>query len=350
MNQPKATFAFRLAALTVCGIAAAGESADRADFSIYTEPQRMVEVEPGRRLNLVCLCAGSPTVIFDIGVGDPAGDWSLVQPEVAKLTRTCSYDRAGLGFSDPGTGAGSSAEIVADLKRLLTVASIEPPYLLVGQSYGAMNVRLYYYLYPDDVVGLVLVEPAHEEQDEGFRMLSPRKLSRRDWVAFREPGRLSRAKCIAAARRAVDPGSDEFKDCVVEPPAQMPDAIKTMYLNMQSSEKFQRAQGTEEQAVFAESVEQLRANRRGFGDLPVIVLSRSAEDRALRDWETRHLRNVRYQLWLDLHRSLADSSSQGERRIVPNSDHLLMLSQPEAVVTAVQDVLAIVASTQESKN
>jgi pimeloyl-ACP methyl ester carboxylesterase len=206
-----------------------------------------------------------------------------------------------------------------------------------------MNVRLFYYLHPDEVVGLVLVEPAHEDQDEGFRMLSPRTLSRSAWVAEREQGRLSRAKCIAAAARGVDPASDAFEGCAVDPPEHLPDAVKPMYLQMQYTEKFQRAQGAEEQAVFAQSVDQLRAHRRGFGDLPVIVLSRSAEDRPLRDWETPHLRAARYQMWLDLHRSLADSSSRGERRIVPDSDHLLMLSQPGAVIAAVRDVLAMAA-------
>lgn len=315
------------------------------EFSIYTEPQRLVEVEPGRRLNLVCIGEGSPTVVFDVGVGDPAGDWALVQPSIAKITRTCSYDRAGIGFSDPGNGDGSSAEIVADLKRLLIAASIEPPYLFVGQSYGAMNVRLYYYLHPDEVVGMVLVEPAHEDQDEGFRLLSPRAPTREQWVASRDPGRLSRARCIEAARNgSIIPGSDAYTECVVDPPGNLPEAIKPMYLRMQYSEKFQRAQGAEEQAVFDASVEQLRSHRRGFGKLPVIVLSRSAEDRPLRDWETRRLRETRYQFWLDLHRSLADSSVVGEHRIVPDSDHLLMLSQPGAVIAAVRDMLGTLAA------
>ncbi len=335
-----------IGSLLTCHVAVGSEVPEKELFAIYTQPQRLVEVEPGRKLNLVCLGEGSPTVVFDIGVGDPAGDWALVQPQVAKFTRACSYDRAGLGFSDPATGKGSSAEIVADLRRLLSAASIDPPYLLVGQSYGAMNVRLYYFLHPDEVVGMVLVEPAHEGQDEGFRMLSPRALSRHDWIAIREPGRISRMKCIAAAVRGADPRSEEFRSCVVDPPQQLPDSIKPMYLAMQYTEKFQHSQGAEEQAVFAESVEQLRAHRRGFGDLPVIVLSRSAEERPLRDWETKHLRDARYRMWLGLHRGMADSSSRGEHRIVPASDHLLMLSQPGAVVAAVRDALAVAASTK----
>lgn len=331
------------AALALCQGAAADQGRVGEDFSIYTAPQRLIEVEPGRKLNLVCLGEGSPTVIFDIGVGDPAGDWSLVQPRVAKYTRACSYDRAGIGFSDGSDNRGSSAEIVADMRRMLSTAAIDPPYILVGQSYGGMNVRLYYYLHPDDVLGMVLVEPAHEDQDEGFRMLSPRALSREEWVSTRGDGGVSRATCIDAARRGLDPDSAEFSGCIVDPPDALPDAIKPMWRSMQFSEKFQRAQGAEETAVFAESVDQLRAHRRGFGALPVIVLSRSAEARPLRDWETKRLREARYQLWLDLHRSLADASSRGEQRTIPGSDHLMMLSQPDAVVSAVRDVFTAVA-------
>lgn len=316
------------------------------DFSIYVKPQRLIEVEPGRKLNLVCIGEGSPTVVFDIGVGDPAGDWALVQTRMGKSHRTCSYDRAGIGFSDTSSGGGSSAEIVADLRRLLSAASIKPPYLLVGQSSGGMNVRLYYYLHPEEVIGLVLVEPAHEDQDEGFRMLSPRAFSRAAWVAIREPGRIDRERCIKAAEEGVDTASITFKGCIADPPALLPDAIKPMYLAMQSTAKFQRAQGAEETAVYAASAEQLRNNRRAFGDLPVIVLSRSAEARPLRNWETQRLRETRYRFWLSLHQDLADSSSRGEHRVIDNSDHLLQLSQPAAVVTAIHDVLSLVSNKQ----
>lgn len=323
----------------------AGEPAG-VDYSVYTRPQQMVEVEPGRRLNLVCMGEtrpGVPTVIFEIGVGDPAGDWSLVQPEIAQSTRACSYDRAGVGFSDPLTGDGSSAGAVADLRRLLAAADIAPPYVLVGQSSGGMSVRLFYYLHPDEVSGLVLVDPSHEEQDEGFRMVSPRRLDRAGWVALRDPGTQDRLRCIDAAHRGVDPASEEFKSCVVDAPEHYPEAIKAWYVRMQASEKFQRAQGAEELAVFDQSVAQLRAARRAFGDLPVIVLSRSAETRPLRDWETPHLREVRYRVWTNLHQGLADGSSRGEHRVIPDSDHMMMLSQPGAVITAIRDVLAMVA-------
>src|SRR3546814_10710933 len=70
---------------------------------VYTKPQQLVDMDHGRRMNLYCRGAGSPTVILDAGMGDSTISWALVQPALAKRTRTCSYDRAGLGFSDAGT-------------------------------------------------------------------------------------------------------------------------------------------------------------------------------------------------------------------------------------------------------
>lgn len=334
-----------LAAIVSAGSSLSGRSDASADLTIYTTPQRLVEIAPGRALNLVCLGVGSPTVVFDIGVGDPAGDWALVQPPIAARTRTCSYDRAGIGFSQADVGDGSSAEIVADLKHLLTAAKIEPPYVLVGQSYGGMNVRLFYYTHPKDVAGIVLVEPSHEDQNEGFRMLSPRALTRDEWDKFADETRELRARCIEWFDKPLPRTDNEPDGCVVPAPAGMPIAIGTYYEAMQRTARFQRAQGAEEEAVFGASVTQLQAARRGFGELPVIVLSRSPEVRALRDWETVHLRSARYRYWLDLHRQLADASSRGEHRIVPESDHHMMLSQPAAVIDAVEDILDVVGST-----
>src|SRR5580658_3853907 len=76
--------------------------------AVYTHTQQLVKIDTGRRLNLYCLGSGSPTVVFDSGVTDDTSVWGLVQPVIAQATRTCSYDRAGVGFSDAGRRAGSS--------------------------------------------------------------------------------------------------------------------------------------------------------------------------------------------------------------------------------------------------
>jgi pimeloyl-ACP methyl ester carboxylesterase len=135
-----------------------GEWRDRRDF-----PQvgRSVDIG-GRSLNLYCSGAGSPTVVFDSGSGQPGYSWILVQPEVAKHTRACWYDRAGYGWSDPATGTRASSDIAEDLDKLLRTAGIAPPYILVGHSFGGFNIRVFADRHRDEVAGMVLVDSADE--------------------------------------------------------------------------------------------------------------------------------------------------------------------------------------------
>ncbi|HET7747809.1 MAG TPA: alpha/beta hydrolase [Terriglobales bacterium] len=122
---------------------------------VYAHPGQLVDVG-GFRLNLYCMGSGSPTVIFDSGWGDWAPAWSKVQPEVAKWTRACSYDRAGTGFSDPGPMPRTSVRIATELRTALHRAGIAGPYILVGSAFGGDNVRTFADLYMDEVAGLVL--------------------------------------------------------------------------------------------------------------------------------------------------------------------------------------------------
>jgi len=106
---------------------------------IYAKPQQLVEMDHGRRMNLYCRGSGSPTVVLDAGMGDSTISWALVQPTLAKRTRTCSYDRAGLGFSDAATRPGTVANMAEDLHALLRAAHVAPPYVLVGHSLAGMT-------------------------------------------------------------------------------------------------------------------------------------------------------------------------------------------------------------------
>jgi pimeloyl-ACP methyl ester carboxylesterase len=131
---------------------------------VYAKPQRRVDMDHGRRMNLYCRGSGSPTVVFDSGMGDSTISWAMVQPALSKRTRTCSYDRAGLGFSDAATRPGTVRNMAEDLHALLQAAHIEPPYVLVGHSAAGMTVRVFADRYRDEVVGMVVVEGSHEDQ------------------------------------------------------------------------------------------------------------------------------------------------------------------------------------------
>lgn len=142
--------AFLLLGVQRVGIAAPGDE-------VYARPGRLVAVQ-GARLNLYCMGSGSPTVVFDSGWGDWAPVWMIVQPEVAKWTRACSYDRAGAGFSDPGPMPRTSVRIAEELRAALHNAGIGGPYILVGNAFGGNNVRTFAARHPGEVAGLVLVE------------------------------------------------------------------------------------------------------------------------------------------------------------------------------------------------
>ncbi|MBT7805026.1 alpha/beta hydrolase, partial [Candidatus Poribacteria bacterium] len=122
----------------------------------YAPPGRLVEVD-GRQMHLHSSGEGGPTVVLVGGGGAFSIDWDLVQQALAKTTRVCSYDRAGLGRSDPGPADETVEQTVSDLHMLLQSAPEKAPYVLVGASIGGIYIRAYQHAYPDEVVGLVFV-------------------------------------------------------------------------------------------------------------------------------------------------------------------------------------------------
>ncbi len=107
---------------------------------------------------------GSPTVILESGGGGGTLEWTLVAPEIAKVTRVISYDRAGLGWSEHSPSPKTAEVVVEDLQAALEAQDIDGPFVFVGNSLGGVYVRMFYYRYPEDVAGLVLVDGSHEAQ------------------------------------------------------------------------------------------------------------------------------------------------------------------------------------------
>jgi pimeloyl-ACP methyl ester carboxylesterase len=134
--------------------------------SAFPAPGEMVDVGE-HRLHLNCLGQGSPTVVLDSGWGYTSVEWSAwVQPEVAKHTRVCAYDRTGMGWSEPEPGPPNAAQTTAELHALLREADEEGPYVLVGHSLAGLYSRLYADRYPEEVAGMVLVDSTHPDQFE----------------------------------------------------------------------------------------------------------------------------------------------------------------------------------------
>ena len=154
-----------LVALTLIG-ATYQAIATEVDKRNYSAPGQLVDVG-GYRLHLYCTGvndAGNPTVILEQGLGGISPAWGFVQPEVAKVTRVCSYDRAGMGWSDSGPEPRDAQQIAGELHTLLQNANIQGPYVLAGWSFGGLYIREYASQYPDEVTGIVLLDSSHPDQ------------------------------------------------------------------------------------------------------------------------------------------------------------------------------------------
>ena len=138
--------------------------ATQVDQLTYSPPGEMVDVGD-HSLHINCVGQGSPTVILEAASGGMSAHWVRVQQQLAQTTRVCAYDRAGLGWSEPGPEPRDARQISSDLHTLLEGATgTEGPYVLVGHSYGGLYARMYAARYSEEVAGVVLVDSSHPEQ------------------------------------------------------------------------------------------------------------------------------------------------------------------------------------------
>jgi len=234
----------------------------------------------GRHLFLSTSGKGTPSVLLEAGLGDRSDIWEMVQPAVAEFTQVCSYDRAGQGRSDSAFPPRTCQDMVDDLHALLVKAEINPPYILVGHSFGGMNVRLYASCFPQEIVGMVLVDAVHEDRDVGFETVLSDELIQRNKAYLQNPNRNS--------------------ECV--------DKI--------------------------ESASQLRIARRTF-EFPIIILTRGLPDEVDSVWPSEALQRVE----AELQREFLKLSPKSDLIIAKNSGHFIQTDEPELVVNAIQKII-----------
>jgi len=322
-----------LAAIFCAGAVAATPAGPAPGAQPFAHAQQLVDVG-GRRLNLYCSGAGPVTVVFEAGSGDAGWTWQAIQPQVARRARACVYDRAGLGFSDPSPRKASPHNAVGDLHALLGKAGVKPPYVLVGHSYGGALVQLYAYRYPGEVKGLVLVEPAGEHEFERLNAVSQGRLK----MLLDMNAQVSRA-CLAQAEKGFAPGSALRATCSAGYDAGgAPPELAAARLAMLTSASFWRT-AVAESDYDQTSDDALRAARRPFGDLPLVVLTRGVSPFAVPGQPQSALNKAFEEENRELHLELAKLSTHGRERVVPGAAHAIQIQQPQAVVQAVDEVL-----------
>jgi pimeloyl-ACP methyl ester carboxylesterase len=308
----------------------------RRDRERITQIGRSVDIG-GRSLNIYCSGTGSPAVILSTGNAQPGYAWSHIQPEIAKFTRTCWFDRAGEGWSDPGPFPRTSEATARDLHELLKRADVPTPYLLVGHSLGGLDVRVYNGLYPGDVAGMILVESAHEEEPKRAPKVFlgptlPRSLWRPLNLLVAGANRFGLIRLIAPSVQLPADPTKGTREQIVEALRQQPKAIATSAGN----------------ATAPASYEQARAAG-GLGDHPLLVLTRGRPFGEGGGSEMDREVAAYYQVWAhELQAQLAKLSSRGRQVIVANSGHGIPDEAPAAVIDAVREVITEIRREQLS--
>jgi pimeloyl-ACP methyl ester carboxylesterase len=300
-----------------------GARAKAALKTKYPPIGQMVDVG-GYKLHLYCQGTGSPTVVMDAGTGTTGLYWSLVQLEIAKSVRTCVYDRAGYGWSDKSPQPRSISTMVNELHSLLSNANIEGPYLLVGHSLGGIIVRQYTQSYPQDVVGMVLVDSAQEQQFQRF----PKEIVAATNQGLTQSRRLE--LLVATGLPALNPAQVPLESKL---PREAAEAYRALVLA--NPNHLSTARG-EIEALERGDTEPVTT----LGNLPLIVLSHGHFDPGTLGADiTTEIANQYEKVWQELQVELAALSSNSKRIIAEQSGHNIHLDQPELVISAIQDVL-----------
>jgi pimeloyl-ACP methyl ester carboxylesterase len=291
----------------------------------------------GYCLHMRSMGEGSPTVVFESALGGSSLSWALVCSDVAEFTRACSYDRAGLGWSDADPMPPRTAQrIVKELHTLLTNAGMKGPYVLVGHSFGGLTTRLYASQYPEEVVGMVLVDPAHPSQwlqmteDQRERLETGVRLSRRGGILARLgiarlTAFLVSAGALGLARFSVSLVSggalNQRAERILAPVKKLPSELWPILRAIWVQPKFFEALASEIECL-PESAAQVAATG-DYGDIPLVILS-AGNPTAAQTMEQE---------------AVARLSSKGKIIVVPNSGHWIQLDQPRFVIDAIREVL-----------
>jgi pimeloyl-ACP methyl ester carboxylesterase len=298
-------------------------------MDIYAAPAQRVDIGGGRQLNLRCSGAGSPTVILEVGQGMTSMSWRKLQPLLAARTRTCSYDRAGLGFSDPGPLPRTAQAAADDLHALVRAAPIQTPLVLVGHSLGGSIVRLYASAHPDEVAGIVLVDPVITD----LASQAPK-------VAARE-AQLT-AENTAGTRHCADL-AQKGELATMAPPAegcvhpQIPVFSSKLNESIHArdiSAAFWQASLSERESEPANSVAVQALHP--LGATPLVVLGADGTNDYLPPAE-RKAADAAYRAG---HRRMAATSSRGRYVPVAHSSHNVQEDRPDAIADAVAQVIA----------
>ena len=309
------------------------------DHRRFPPSGRLVRVNQ-RRMHIHVTGEGTPTVVFESGMGASCLSWTLVQPQVARFTRAVSYDRAGHGWSDPAREPRTAQQIAQELHALLNATGVPGPYVLVGHSFGGYVNLAFAHTYRNEVVGMVLVDSIHPAEWENP---TPKQLRicevglRYAWIAA-GLARLGVARlCLArlargsprlgwAAVRAFGVDTAVAAQRIAGEIRKLPSPILPIVRSFWSQPKNFISLGQHVAALPISAAQAAAVS--SLWDLPLVVLSAEHHAAPNTNWQ----------------RDLAQLSSRGRHVVANDSGHWIHLDHPELVIRAIREVVATASS------
>ncbi len=312
---------------------ALGSAADRRR---HPPPGQLVDIG-GHRLHIYSRGSGEPTVVFDAGLPGSVLSWHHVMPDLSRLVRTVAYDRAGLGWSDPGPEPRTAESIVEELRRLLDRAGVPPPYILVGHSFAGLTTRLFAALHPEEVAGLVLVDPVGPGEWVPLSERERRKLQHGAKLCRRAAtlGRFGMTRLVALLVRIgahtlaratllfISDGTLVNTPSMIAPLRRLPPELRSIVYSFWVQPKFYSAMAGQIEALPESAAEVLRAGN-GLEGKPVIVISAGSAE----------------PLRLAEQIAITKLSSHGRHIVARKSGHWIQLDEPELVTGAIVEAIA----------
>lgn len=297
--------------------------ASAADLRTFPAPGQMIDVGE-HRLHIDCLGEGAPTVVMEAGMSGWSTDWMLVQPEIARVTRVCTYDRAGYGWSESGPLPRDSRQVATELHTLLSRAGVDGDVLLVGHSLGGLFVQYYARTYPEQIAGIVLVDSVHPEQS----------LRMREDVRKKYEGNL---RALTLLSRIFAPlGSLRLAgQSVTVISHKLPDDVQRMARSLGFQSRAYRALD-EEMSAFQHSQSQVR-EAGPLPDLPLAVISSSLVE----DFPPGFSADTIKDTWDELQAELSTSATL-PHIIAAQSGHYIHLDEPDLVIQTIVEMVRLI--------
>jgi pimeloyl-ACP methyl ester carboxylesterase len=304
-TQRKGKFALKILSVSIVLLLLVGfvfqSYSSYVDSTSFDKRGEMIDIG-GYSLYVEDTGTGKVTVIFDAGMGDDSSVWNKVVEEVSQLSRVITYDRAGLGWSEESPHDRDSKVIVAELHSVLKDKDITGPIILVGHSFGGVNMQRYALTYPEHIAALVLVDSAHEDQITKMPQASFLQKYLFKFGMWAAPFGIPRLYLSDA-----NPEEKAKKS-----------TTKHQYTSLDEAEYFLR------------SLSELNELTPDYGDMPLVVIARNKASSEIDNTKTRDL------VWATLQENIAARSTNSTIIFSGARQHSIHKKQPEIVIEAIQ--------------